>query len=264
MVYTYTVTGPGPEFCTDVTDTYTYTVDVDPEVTHTLTNNDPVICENLVNGVDIDWLTPTENGSVSVIAVYGAVTGGAFAVLTPLVGASGTVNETLSNPTSAAITVTYTFTTSANSCADLVENVDVVVEPVPVITNLPGLTPDITICSGDQLSFTALSDVAGAIVSWTSAGPGTVTGNTSGSGTLTDILISTSNDIETVVYTYTVTGPGPEFCTGVTDTYTYTVDVDPVVTHTITNNDPTVCEGVAIDIDYVTLTQNGSMSLQAA
>lgn len=71
-------------------------------------------------------------GTYSVIANYGAVTGGAYAGL----GVSGIayttdINETLTNPTSSPVTVTYTIkaTGSSNSCVGQSETVTVVVNP---------------------------------------------------------------------------------------------------------------------------------------
>ena len=117
VLYTYTVTGPGPEFCTDGT-TYVYTVNVDPSVTQTIANNDAVVCEGV--GVDIDYVTVSENGSISLQASYpaGVVGSVGYGAPTVLGAGPGTIVESLSNATSFNQTVTYTFTASANSCAD--------------------------------------------------------------------------------------------------------------------------------------------------
>ncbi|MEO1054217.1 MAG: PKD-like domain-containing protein, partial [Bacteroidota bacterium] len=173
--------------------------------------------------------------------------------------ASGTIVETLDNTNSTPQTVTYTFTASANGCPVQVTSVDVVVDPTPTFTNLPATA---TICSGDQLNFTPTSDVAGTVFTWTSGTPTNITGNTDGVGAITDILTNTGNDIEVITYTITATGPGPESCANPV-TQDYVVTVNPAVTQTITNNDPIVCEGVPVDIDYDTPTENGDITLTA-
>ena len=133
------------------------------------------------------------------------------------------------------------------------------VDPTPNFTNLPAAA---SICSGDQLNFTPTSDVTGTVFTWTSGSPTNITGNTDGVGAITDILTNTGDDIETVTYVVTATGPGPESCVNAM-TQNYVVTVNPAVTQTITNNDAIVCEGIAVDIDYDTPTENGDIALTA-
>ncbi|MEM9857158.1 MAG: PKD-like domain-containing protein [Bacteroidota bacterium] len=174
-------------------------------------------------------------------------------------GSSGTITETLDNTTSTPQTVTYTFTTSANGCPVVMESVTVQVDPTPMFTNLPATE---NICSGDQLNFTPSSDVSGTVFTWTVSAPASINGETNGTGTIDDILINTSDAIQTVTYTLTATGPSPGSCVN-SSTQTYMVTVNPNVVQTLTNNSPVVCEGVGVDIDYATPTENGAITLTA-
>ena len=165
-----------------------YVVTVDPTVAQSITNNNASLCEG--DNIDIDYATPTENGSISVQAVYPAgVTGSVDYSSLTVLGSTGNLSEALTNTTTSPQTVSYTFTASGNSCSDVIENVDVVVNPRPEFTNLPGVQ---TICSGTQLNFTPASDVTGTVFTWVSGTPTEITGNTDGAGTITNTLTNTA------------------------------------------------------------------------
>ncbi len=255
VTYTVTTQGPGPEFCAGAVGDYTVTVN--PGVKETIANNDGTLCSG--TATDIDYSTATENGDITLTAAYPAGVTGSVNYTGQSIGSTGTISETLTNTNATPQTVTYTFTASGNGCGVSVQNVDVVVNPSPDLTNLPGNT---TICSGAQLSFTPVSSVGGVIFNWTSTTSGNITGNTNGTGTIDDILTNTGDNIETVTYTVTTQGPGPEFCAGAVGDYTVTVN--PGVKETIANNDGTLCSGTATDIDYSTATENGDITLTAA
>ncbi len=136
--------------------------------------------------------------------------------------------STNANDPTATVTVdtygSYVFrwTEVNNTCSDF-DEITVVFFQTPMFTNLPSIA---TICSGDQLNFTATSDVVGTVFTWTSVISANITGNTNGVGSITDILINTGNAQETVTYTVTATGPGPENCVNVT-TQDYVITLDP-------------------------------------
>ena len=74
---------------------------------------------------------------------------------------------------------------------------------------------NVTICSGDQLNYTFVSDVAGTTYTWTATNTeGTVLGYSNGSGTtITDVLTNDGilpNGV--VVYQVQPIGPSPTFC----------------------------------------------------
>ncbi|WMN11344.1 PKD-like domain-containing protein [Marivirga salinae] len=257
VTYTLTATGPGPESCANTT-TQDYVVTVNPTPVLTITNNEAIVCEGI--GVDIDYSTPTSGGDISVQANYPTgVTGSIdYSTLTSL-GVAGTITESLDNTTDSPQTVDYTFTVSGNGCPTSSETVSVQVNPTPTFSNLPTVA---TICSGQQLSFTPTSNVAGTVFTWTVNAPATITGEASGTGTIDDVLTNTGNAIETVTYTVTATGPGPESCANTT-TQDYVVTVNPNPVQTITNNEAIVCEGIGVDIDYSTPTSGGDISVQA-
>ena len=169
----------------------------------TITNNDAIVCEGIP--VDIDYVTPTENGDITLTASYPVGVTGSVNYTGQSIGAAGTITETLDNTTSSPQIVTYTFTTDANGCAPAVTSVNVTVDPTPTFTGTPYSR---TICSGQALGFNPTSDVTGAVYTWTSAPVANITGNTAtGSGTITDVLINTGDAVETVIYVLTVTGP---------------------------------------------------------
>ena len=153
-----------------------------PSPIQVITNNDAIVCDG--TGIDIDYTTPTVAGDITLTAVYPAGVTGSIIYTGQSVGVAGNISETLSNTNFTSQTVTYTFTASAAGCTDAVTSVDVVVDPTPTITNLPSPA---TICSGDQLNFTAAGDVAGTVFTWTCAICAYITGNSDGVGSLTDI-----------------------------------------------------------------------------
>src|SRR6185436_1514567 len=222
VTYTITATGPASSSCVNVV-TEDYVVTVNPPVQQTITNATPVVCEGVATS--IAYSTPTANGTIVVTAVYPAgVTGSVDYNTTPSAPlASGTVTESLSNTNSTPQVVTYTFTANGNGCAANVTTTTVTVNPTPDFT----LTPySSTICSGAQLNFTPTADVSGTIFTWTSAISANITGNSSGSGPITNTLVNTGSAIETVTYTITATGPASSSCVNVV-TEDYVVTVNP-------------------------------------
>ncbi len=143
-------------------------------------------------------------------------------------GATGTdgVNETLTNTTTAPITVTYVYTIAANGCTNT-QNVTVTVNPVPALSST--LAPA-AICSGTTFSYAPASATAGATFGWTRATVTDITPiGTTGSGNVSEILTNASASPITVTYIYTTTANG---CTG-TQNVTVTVNPTPVLSSTL-------------------------------
>ncbi|MEM6522391.1 MAG: PKD-like domain-containing protein [Bacteroidota bacterium] len=218
VTYTIRATGPGPESCVNPV-TEDYIVTVDPIVTQTLTNNELVVCSG--ESVSIDYETLTENGDITLTAVYPTGSGGDVTYTGQSVGSSGTITEVLSNSTSAPITVTYTFTASANSCPVQVTSVDVVVDPIP-----GAFAMDQSICSGEitSISITNPNGVAGTVFNWTVVSSTNLTGPVAGTGNLIAQVLNTINPSNpgTVEYEIIPTSNG---CDGAA--FGVTVDVTP-------------------------------------
>jgi gliding motility-associated-like protein len=141
---------------------------------------------------------------------------------------NGSVSETLTNTTSAPITVTYVYTLTANGCPGASYNVTVVVNPIPTLTNA-GAAP--AICSNNTFSFTPTSDVSGATFNWTRAAvAGISNGASSGNGNPGEVLINTTNAPVTVTYVYIVSANG---CNSAASNVTVVVNPTPALTSTL-------------------------------
>jgi gliding motility-associated-like protein len=142
---------------------------------------------------------------------------------------AGSVSETLTNTTSAPITVTYVYTLTANGCPGTSYNITVVVNPIPTLTNA-GAAP--AICSNNTFSFVPASAVSGATFNWTRAAvAGISNGASSGSGNPNEVLINTTNAAVTVTYIYTVSTNG---CNSAPANVTVVVNPTPALTSTLT------------------------------
>ena len=161
--------------------------------------------------------------------------------ITPAGPTSGTdnPNETLTNTTTAPITVRYVYTLTANGCTNPVTfNVDVVVNPIAVLTS--SLTPP-AICSGSVFSYTPTSGTAGTSFGWTRATVAGITpaGPTSGTDNPNETLTNTTTAPITVRYVYTLTA------NGCTNPVTFNVDVvvNPIAALTSSLTPPAICSG---------------------
>ena len=259
VTYTVTATGPGASACVAIS-TEDYVVTVDPTVVQTITNNSASICEG--DNIDIDYDTPTENGSISVQAIYpGGVTGSVGYGALTVIGSSGTLIEALTNTTTSPQTVTYTFTASANSCSDVLESVDVVVNPIPDI----GITNNLPIInSGEQTNISISTATLNGFVAIKSVTvPPGITGN-SGVGTtfpdgtvLQDVLINSTNGPLTVVYEFEGRANG---CFNPV-TINASVTVNPAPQMTVTNNAPVLCPGFPTNIELSSITADAVIEL---
>ena len=235
VTYVYTVTANG---CSGSSQNVVVTVNPNPVLSSTLTPS------SICSGALFSY-TPTS-----------ATTGATFswsrdpvAGITPVGPTSGTnnPNETLTNTTTAPISVTYQYTVNANGCST-VQNVVVTVNPTPVLTST--LAPA-AICSGSAFGYTALSSTAGATFSWTRASVvGIAEAAGSGTGNVSEVLTNTTTGPLNVTYAYTVSANG---CTNAS-VFNVVVTVQPVANFTVTNSAPAVCEGVptAIQINELT------------
>ena len=159
------------------------------------------------------------------------------------IGASGSgdINGSLTNTTSAPVTVTFTITPTANSCPGTPITATVLVNPTP---NVVATNSAQTICSGNAITTMAFSgSVASTVYNWTRDNTGTVTGiGASGTGNnISGNLTNTTTAPVTVTFTLT---PTANSCTG--SSITATVIVNPKPNVVATNSAQTICSGIAI------------------
>ncbi len=193
VTYIYTLTANG---CTN-TQNVTVTVNPGPVLSSSLTP--PDICSgNVFN------YTPT---SATVGTTFNWTRANIPGIL-PAGPVSGTNNpmETLTNTTSAPITVTYAYTISALGCT-ITQDVVLIVNPGPVLSST--LTPP-AICSGTVFSYTPTSATAGVTFSWTRANVVGITpaGPTTGTDNPNETLTNLTSVPLAVTYTYLLSAAG--------------------------------------------------------
>jgi ribosomal protein S4E len=167
-------------------------------------------------------------------------------------GAIGSINEILTNTTTAPVNVTYIITTTANSCPTS-QNVVVTVNPDPVLSST--LTPG-AICSGDTFTYTATSATSGSTFSWTRAAvAGISQGASSGAiGSINEILTNTTTAPVNVTYEITTTANGCPTPQNVV----VTVNPDPVLSSTLTPG--AICSGDTFTYTATSATSGSTFS----
>ncbi|MBK8748873.1 MAG: hypothetical protein IPM04_13740 [Saprospiraceae bacterium] len=153
---------------------------------------------------------------------------------------SGNISGSLTNTTSAPVTVTFTITPTANSCPGAAITATVLVNPTP---NAVATTASQTICSAASISTIVLSGaVSGTTYAWTRDNSGTVTGiASSGSGNIFGSLTNTTSSPVTVTFTIIPTANG---CPGAA--ITATVVINPTPSYTFTSDGVPYSEGDTI------------------
>jgi gliding motility-associated-like protein len=172
--------------------------------------------------------------------------GPATAGVNVAMGPAGTIhiNDVLTNVSSAPITVTYVVTASTGSCAGTPVNVDITVNPTPVL-----VTPQAkTICSGDNVAYEILLNPAnlplGTLFNWPDpdgAGPATAGVNVpmgvAGTLHINDVLTNATTAPVTVTYVVT---PSLGTCVGIPVNVDITVNPVPVL---VSPQTKTICSG---------------------
>jgi hypothetical protein len=164
-------------------------------------------------------------------------------------GSSGTINNTLTNTTNVAQTVTYTVNaTSSGACSGGTpqpQTVTITINPKPAITAMTN-----TVCTGTTFTTMPANTTNGIVPSGTTyswSAPtvtGSMTGGASGSGasSITGVLTNTTTNTQTATYVVTPTANG---CSG--SAFTLTVSIRPKPT---INSSPTetFCSGMQGDL----------------
>jgi len=189
--------------------------------------------------------------SISTIVLTGAVTGTTYAwtrnntatVTGIAASGSGNISGTLTNTTSAPVTVTFTITPTANGCPGAAITATVLVNPTPTAVATPATQ---TICSEALITTITLSGpVIGTTFTWTRNNTVTVTGIAAfGSGNnIFGALTNTTSAPITVTFTIT---PSANGCIGTTTTATVIVNPKPIGTISIAPNP--ACVGSTVQL----------------
>lgn len=186
-----------------------------------------IIASNTVSGATFNW---TRDNTASVTGIAAS-------------GSGSTIAGSLTNTTSAPVTVTFSITGTANGCSDAPQASVITVNPRPVVNAIASET----ICSGSAITTVNPSGaVANTTFTWARNNTATVTGiAASGNGTISGALINTTN--APIVVTFTVT-PSANGCTGTP--VTFNVTVNPVPTAVASVAAQTVCSGAITPITF--------------
>jgi uncharacterized protein (TIGR02145 family) len=215
-----------------------FTVVVNPLPNVIISNNTPSVCDNQLINIALSSTLPgasfTWTSTCSSPFVSGYTNG------------SGTlIGDKLNNSGNTIDTVKYFIHATANGCNGPVSQTNVLVNPIPVITNVV-LTK--TICSNNSTNITLTSNVIGAGFSWTaSLMAGTVTGWANGAGTLINQVLVNTGIIPGLVKYRVI--PSANSCSGLPKDFDVTVNPVPLVTNVATRYP--VCSGNAANIALV-------------
>ncbi|MEQ8302120.1 MAG: PKD-like domain-containing protein [Cyclobacteriaceae bacterium] len=261
LTVTYTVT-PRLTSCANGAPIQT-TVQVEPTTQAAIANTTPLVCNG--GNVNIDVTTPTTTAGaqtfdLAVSSTNLPATGGtAFAALA---GQAYPLNiaGTLTNSSSAVITVTFTATPKLAGCADGAPVMTTVqVEPTPVAAIANG---DNLLCNGDNVSLTITSPTTtSGAQTFDLAVSSTNAGATGGAAfaplvgqafplIINSDLTNSSNSVITVTFTVT---PKLAGCADGAPVQT-TVQVEPSPVAVVNSTIPTVCNGGNVNIQITSPT----------
>lgn len=228
VTYVYTVSANG---CNSIA--YNVVVTVNPTVNLTSTPTAPAICNNTVFNY-----TPTSNVTGATFAWTRAAVVG---ISNPATSGTGNPAEQLVNTTSAPVTVTYVYTVTANGCNSVATNVTVVVNPAPALTSTQ--TPA-AICNNTIFNYTPTSGTTGTTFAWSRGlTAGISNAAATGTGSITETLVNTTNNPVNVTYVYTLTANG---CTNPT-TYNVVITVYPTPVLSSSTTPPAICDNAVFN-----------------
>jgi hypothetical protein len=266
---TVAVTGIAASGSGNISGSLTNTTNAPITVTFTITptaNGCPgpsVTATVVVNPIPNAVASPTSQticsgNAITTIALTGNVAGTVFnwtrdntTTVTGIANnGSGNISGSLTNNTTAPITVTFTITPTANGCPGPTTTATVLVNPTPNASVNP---VNQTICSGSTITTIAISGaVSGTTFNWTRDNTAAVTGiAASGTGNISGALTNTTNAPVSVTFTITPIANG---CTGAS--VTAVVIVNPTPNAVATPSSQTICSGSAI----TTIVLSGNVS----
>ncbi len=245
VTITYIVTPKGSNTCEGVT--FNVEVKVNPVASVVATPSSDTICSGF--GISISLSTNTSTtvsvtykwtASITTAPTSGTITG----FSDDISGTLTSIAQTLINTGTSSGIVRYVVTPYIGTCAGTPVNVDITVNPKPLVTNQPVAT-----CSDVALNFDLDALVAGSgdVFTYTVASSNAVSVPAGGPRTLgsaaniTDLY--TNNTTAPVTITYTVTPTGSNGCIGNTFTVIATINPEPLVT----NQPVATCSDVALN-----------------
>ncbi len=251
--YTVTPTSGAAGSCVGSAFTVTVTVNPSPVIpaqasticsggtfTVTPSNGNPTAATVVPSGTTYTWTAPV---------VTGGITGGTAQAI-----GQTSISQTLTNPTNAVQTATYTVTPTsgaAGNCVGATFTLTVSVNPIPVI---PAQVS--AICSGNTFTVSptngtpTAATIVPASTTYTWTAPVVTGGVTGGSAqavaqpNISQTLTNPTNAVQTATYTVTPTSGAAGGCVGAAFTLTVTVNPKPV----IANQTPAICSGTAFTI----------------
>jgi len=219
-------------------------VSVNPTPQFTITNSEPAVCSNSNSTpTSITLNTPTSGGVITPLSTFAYPSGISGGTLTPSITFNNgdVIAETLTNSTNSPITVTYTFSVNAGTCANTSTRfTSVVVNPNP---KLAVLTPP-PVCQGNTVDITqsgyidATNSTSGLVYSYYD-------------GTNTTLLLTPSSMSNSG--TYFIRGTVP--LTGCAVSSPIVVTINPLPIAQVAPVNTTVCSGDPILIN-VTSTES--------
>ena len=205
---TYVVT-PTANSCSGTPVSIVVTVNPTPNVT---TVGPTTICSATTTNITLNSNVIGATFSWTIGGTTGGITGASAS-------AGLAISQTLTNPGTAAGTVTYIVTPTANSCPGTSTNVVVTVNPTPDVTT----TSPTTICSSTTTNIELTGNVSGTTFSWTiGAITGGISGATASNGsTIAQTLYNPGLASGSVTYIIT---PTANSCSGNTTSLVITVN----------------------------------------
>ncbi len=221
--YTFTLTTNG---CAGPPQDVVVTVNPRPQLSSTLTPD--AVC----SGTAFTYTPQSATAGATFTWTRAAVTGISNTAVTTPTAVEGSINETLINTTATPKVVTYRITSTANSCFNTAESVQVTVNPSPVLNS--ALTA--SVCSGATFNYSPTSATADASFSWRRvASAGNAAAN--GDGAISEVLTNTTNLPITVTYEITASAND---CEGEPQNLVVTINPLPALSSPMTT---TVCSG---------------------
>ena len=177
-------------------------------------------------GTTYTWGTP-------VYSPLGSITGGSAQT------AQSTISQTLTNSTNSPATATYTLTPTSGTpalCIGSNFTITVTVNPIPVLS---GTLTQPSACSNSLFNYIPSSGTSGTNFSWSRSAITGInpTGPTSGTGSISETLINSTNSPVVVTYLYTLTA------NGCSNTQNISVVVMPAANVIASASSSTICLG---------------------
>ncbi len=160
---------------------------------------------------------------------------------------AGTIGNVLTNTSNSVQTVVYTVTPTATlgGCAGMSQTINVMVDPIPVMTSATSAT----ICSGSTVNI-HLSSSSPATYMWSAANNVNTSGestNIQTSSTLINTISNTSGVPQVVTYTVIPTSASGG-CAGTPQTVSVTVNPEPLM---ISSASTSICSGSTLNMALV-------------